>query len=247
MYSKKDLMPIKPEGHLFLHPKSYWTLNSRTKEQFGWTIDSTPFSSKTTEWIIPIPGAPGEVKPVEYPANKPSEDGKYICHIKYWLVDGYALPLPEEWMIVGWDGDDWECVRKRVDYFIPIRLDEPVRDTNKLESEEDVSDEGVIWRDEHIKICSLDGFDDTYYIGSTTDPERYVFLTDEQLAACKDAVVKREQIAPCPFCKAFVEMEHCYISDKKEFYLVCDDCGYCSCHVESESEAIRLHNQIAGR
>jgi hypothetical protein len=86
--------------------------------------------------------------------------------------------------------------------------------------------------------------------------EGYGFVNDSEaeelmIAIAKEQgydVVKREpEIAPCPFCKAFVEMEHCYISDKKEFYLVCDDCGYCSCHVESESEAIRLHNKLAGR
>jgi len=160
----KDLMPkrypqekpSKEHNHLFHHiGLNKWFTGWWNGRYFQNSMENRKKLARDIDWFIDIPGAPDEVKPLAYPAHKPSEDGKYICHIKYWIVEGYALPLPEEWMIVGWDGDDWECVRKRVDYFIPIRLDEPVRDTNKLESEEDVSDEGVIWRDEHIKICSL--------------------------------------------------------------------------------------------
>jgi len=240
MYSKKDLMPIKPEGHLFLHPKSYWTLNSRTKEQFGWTIDSTPFSSKTTEWIIPIPDAPDEVKPLKYPESKPMENGKYICHIKYWLVDGYALPLPEEWMIVGWDGDDWECVRKRVDYFIPIRLDKEenvswrksriIRDGNgigvlsdhfiNLQESESVWFEENEWHIELVEWLDHEGYD----------------------------VVKREpEIAPCPFCGGECHSIFDIADDDYPYRIMCTECRYNSKRTYLESEAIRLHNQIAGR
>jgi len=89
-----------------------------------------------------------------------------------------------------------------------------------------------------------------YYIGSTTDPERYVFLTDEQLAACKDAVVKREpEIAECPNpeCGAIPNWIGVWSWSDGLFSVRCIKCGYHSPEADTEQEAIRLHNNLAGR
>jgi hypothetical protein len=126
---------------------------------------------------------------------------------------------------------------------IPKRY--PLRDTNKLESEEDVSKLDMI--PENIIMVKIfydnAGLTRSWHKGCA--PKEIINGVADAFGY--DVKALERQPVPCPFCKAFVEMEHCYISDKKEYYLVCDDCGYCSCHVESESEAIRLHNQIAGR
>ena len=61
----------------------------------------------------------------------------------------------------------------------------------------------VLWHDEHIEITDLDGFDDTFMIASVTNPERYVFVTDEQLSECYCAVEAYEtepEIKACPYC-----------------------------------------------
>ncbi len=104
----------------------------------------------------------------------------------------------------------------------------------------------ALWQDEHIEICPLDGFDDTYMIASVTNPERYVFVTDEQLKACNEAVQNREpEIAPCPFCKGECER---YRSNYVQ--IRCIDtvhCGYHSGKAVTTPEAIRLHNRIAER
>ena len=75
-----------------------------------------------------------ELKPKRYPENKPSEDGEYWCH--HHILD-YWKPL-------NWDGcwtyfDEYEqetVLCMWVDYFIPYRLDEPLSDTDELESED---------------------------------------------------------------------------------------------------------------
>lgn len=107
----------------------------------------------------------------------------------------------------------------------------------------------AIWQDGHVEICPLDGFHDVYLISSITNPERYVFVTDEQLGACEKAVRERV-IAPCPNpeCKQAVKHDSMYVhSDGDSFWIECCDCLYRSPRGKTASEAIRLHNKSAGR
>ena len=102
----------------------------------------------------------------------------------------------------------------------------------------------ALWQDEHIEVCPLDGFDDTFMIASVTNPERYVFVTDEQLAACHDAVKKREpELLACPVCggKAYV----CQVeSDPLLLCVFCEDCSIRTWGYTNGHEAIKVWNAL---
>ena len=110
----------------------------------------------------------------------------------------------------------------------------------------------VLWHDEHIEITDLDGFDDTFMIASVTNPERYVFVTDEQLSECYCAVEAYEpepeiKACPNPECREKCNMDDEGYEEENEYYLHCEICGYCSPIAYNPEEAIRLHNLIAGK
>jgi len=128
-YTLADLMPVKADD--FIAPVTenlwYWTLNVRTKASHGFAVDNFPFLSKT-EWVIPIPGAPEEVRPRKYPDEKPKRKGKYIAHDKIndkWFVNDWRGALPS--------GDDYFSWREVVDHFINIPLEEEMEEKKPVE------------------------------------------------------------------------------------------------------------------
>ena len=111
-YTAEEIMPKRysntnyPSGE-----DAYWTLNTRTKEQFGWAKDYLPFDSHT-EWVIPVPGAPKELKPLKYPENTPNYGDTVITHNKIsdkWVRNKFIKENERQW-------------RLQVDWFIPYRI-----------------------------------------------------------------------------------------------------------------------------
>ena len=234
MYTAEQLMPVRPHGG-YSQFSRYWTLNKRTKEQHGWARDSCPFVS-LTEWIIPIPDAPEEVKPLSYPENKPSKEGAYWVHQKY----------QDRWYLFEWPTEKtyWNGL---ADYFIPIRLDEPLGNSEQLE--DDMSE--VIW--ENINKVQLISSGDKTLICTHRDQPTLLFKSEwlEIMQALGERfgydVIKREpEIAPCPNPECHNDKMHLEGCEDDMWYY-CHKCGYAGPTANSKSEAGRLHNLIAGR
>ena len=120
-YKLADLMPVKANDFIASVNENlwYWTLNVRTKTSHGVAVDNFPFLSMT-EWIIPVPGAPEEVRPRKYPDEKPEKEGRYIAHNKYsdeWAKYEY---FRNRWHLTDGSMSVWVDI----DYFINIPLEE---------------------------------------------------------------------------------------------------------------------------
>jgi len=181
---------------------------------------------------VPVPGAPDEVRPLAYPENKPSEEGLYIAHNRP-LDNWTALAWFEE-SVVEWC--DWI-----IDYYIPIRLDK----------EEDVSN--VIWASGLGTLVLYRKADGSCYLKvmNGEDVLSPIPILGAELSrlheALDDYYANREpEIAPCPNPECGEEVGWETDGMNEAYWLTCE-CGYSSPTANSTAEAIRLHNNLAGR
>ena len=241
-YTLADLMPVKADD--FIAPVTenlwYWTLNVRTKASHGFAVDNFPFFSNT-EWVIPIPGAPEEVRPRKYPDEKPKRKGKYIAHDKIndkWFVNDWRGALPS--------GDDYFSWREVVDYFINIPLEEE-------EMEEDIAQ--TVYNKNGISITLIDDCEIDMTNDKGQDYQGSILITSDELTDISkhwldlqgyDITKRQPEIAPCPNRECGRSLFMDYREDGKH-QAYCVECGYHGPMADTPEEAIRLHNLIAGK
>ena len=251
MYTAEQLMPKRYPENRPIKNSSYWCFSNNFDMWVLYFSCRGCFDglheNELIKWFIDIPGAPEEVKPLAYPEHEPEKDGRYIAHNKdtdIWeemeYRESWQYIMHSAWGIVG------------IDYFIPIRLDEPFGNSEKLECT------GI-----PILISStlfaVEEFDNTISIsdspeepgGISVDCDEFTVLTKRWLDQQGYDVIKREpEIAPCPNPECVIdqlELEDCVVADAYRFYLYCHKCDYSSPLSKTKTEAIRLHNLIAGR
>lgn len=142
-YTAEQLRPVRPENLDIRNMRAdklmmFWTLNRNTKDKFGWGIDRLHWYNgfmTGTEWVVPIQEAPRYLKPLAYPENKPKQDGIYLVHDK----------IDDEWYCWWIDTTDAYRWDEFIDYFIPYKLDIPVRldEENKMD---------VIWETDKLEV-----------------------------------------------------------------------------------------------
>jgi Zn ribbon nucleic-acid-binding protein len=243
MYNKSDLMPKRypQEKPIFF---DVWVYCDKWQEwRAGFWDERDYWDEAEVKWFINIPGAPDEVKPLAYPEHKPSESGMYIVHNKeldFWDTIAWRREISFYW-------------RKLVDYFIDIRL-EPPENIEEL-AKDDVSE--VIWNTNSLRVWKSKHDPTLNFLVNPDDIPEYqwpIEIGEEELTWFSlrwlnhegyDVVKREEEIAPCPFCGG--ECDVFYECDDVANMVECERCGYRSRFANTSSEAIRLHNQIAGR
>lgn len=225
------------------------------------------------DYFIDIPDAPEELMPKKYPENKPSERGKYLCHIS----DDTVFNMEhDEWEVMKWEWDEyllennWNGYRELVDYFIDVNLDVN-NDSAYLHSDNEIGIENemntrkyaqtnqkenkmeIIWETDELKATlyhddALIYLKDAYgdMIGCSVD-ELTAFARHWLDLQGHDVIRRELEIAPCPNpeCGGECKLEYIY-HDGSAYLIKCTECGYSGPIAYTEEEAIRLHNLIAG-
>jgi hypothetical protein len=122
--------------------------------------------------------------------------------------------------------------------------------------EEDVS---VIWQGSSFEIIPFDD-DCIAFRDEFKERDYFIWWNKNEALEIADAirdyydVVKRQpEIAKCPNPECVMSPQkllcYAYVDGYGEhnYHVACSGCGYIAPHAKTESEAIRLHNQIAGR
>ena len=247
-YTKEQLMPKRyPQEKPSVNEKQYhiYTKSFYPSEEWRrWWIydDYSELWRRHVDWFIDIPGAPEEVKPLAYPENKPEGFGPYLAHI----IKG------DKWVDVEWWKTRWACDIDEgdmtIDYFIPIRLDEPFGNSEQLEC----TGIPII---SSSTLFAVEEFDNTISIsdspeepgGISIDCDEFTVLAKRWLDQQGYDIIKREpEIAPCPNPECRNDKMHLEGCEDDMWYY-CHKCGYAGPTANSKSEAGRLHNLIAGR
>jgi hypothetical protein len=195
--------------------------------------------------FIDIPGAPDEVKPLAYPENKPG-DGYYIAHLEdgdIWTV----LEYKERWryiMCTGW-GD------AGIDYFIPIRLDEPVSDTDKLGYEGKM--DKVIWDTDIMEVTqNKNGLVFTPIDRAEIEPDEitaFCLYWLEDFAKGYTVIRKEPEVKPCPFCgnhMKYTDFDWTFHKNDygSDYFISCFGCAMRGPSYPTPDEAIKAWNDL---
>jgi hypothetical protein len=212
-------------------------------------------------WFIDIPNAPKELKPKKYPENKPSERGKYLCHIS----DDTVFNMEhDEWEVMKWEWDEyllennWNGYRELVDYFIDVNLDVN-NDSAYLHSDNEIGIENemntrkyaqtnqkenkmeIIWETDELKATlyhddALIYLKDAYgdIIGCSVD-ELTAFARHWLDLQGYDVTKRKPEIKACPVCGTEA---HSWCEDDEWYYV---QCGNITCAIRSDSDISEEH------
>ena len=112
-YTAEEIMPKR------CNPKEnglYWVIiNNSIASKYWWEERNTSISPilwRGIDWLIDIPGAPEELKPLKYPENRPQETGRYLFH----------RTADDKWLNWWVDKNNPDFYGRLADWFINYRL-----------------------------------------------------------------------------------------------------------------------------
>jgi hypothetical protein len=229
-YTKEQLMPVRLTEEVkktLIEGEKYWEYSVGFLSSPIWDGDGFyGYSDRYIKWIILIPGAPEEVKPLAYPANIPQKRGKYIVHRK----------TSDKWEIFGWGL--WEPANPDpIDYFIPVRLED-------LEKEDDT--------EETVVSVNMKNGKPTI---SNISAKKFHVEQLEKMGFDVQLIKREPEIAPCPNpecgaeCTVILAAVPRFDDGTTDDYRYdhCPRCKYYGPRGNGRIEAIRLHNLICER
>lgn len=187
-----------------------------------------------------------DLMPKRYPENTPKENGEYICYIEKWVMP--TMILPDECLVIRWDGTNWNQARQRVRWFIPIRLDEPLGNSEQLESEEKVSEHEL-----HVITEMIDYLESEGYTVTRKEPEsentvkgpEYHCKKLNKLGYDVTLIKKEPEIKSCPFCGGTKNRKLCHVSKYGEdWWVICGKCRIKSFSMPTKEGAIKEWNAL---